>query len=257
MDFPTNLMKDKQRRNPAGKSWGLLGIVASVFGVWLFSKFETPPHHSIDRIAPKDKPDHEGGGAKNFASLPTHIPPSPSNREDTCKCCHQKIPRWKIALDWLMFIVTAGAFASAAIYACITYRMWREMQTQTQTQTAREQLEMAERPWITVENIRIPSDEPLIVWKSTVMTVITFDVKNIGHSPATNVTAHVLLMPPGGAVGEIVKSLCESNPPPPPEGFGETIFPDRLAGSLSYPVPTTGSLVPVVCPLSQGLPRLP
>jgi hypothetical protein len=51
-------MEEEQRRNPTGKSWGVLGILAVFFGAWFFSKLRAPfknssdpqhPHHSTEK----------------------------------------------------------------------------------------------------------------------------------------------------------------------------------------------------------------
>lgn len=102
-------------------------------------------------------------------------------------------------------------------------------------ETAAREVEVSERPWIVIDNVRVPSNQTLIVGKSIVITTIGMDVKNIGHSPATNVTAHLILRLSGGPEGDIVKGICEGAIPPA-DGFGDIIFPDKIGPPASYPI---------------------
>lgn len=100
--------------------------------------------------------------------------------------------------------------------------------------TAARQLELSERPWISVENVRVPSG--LVIQKGAVLTIVAMDIKNIGHTPAIGVNAYLQLHPSGGQVEIIVKRLCEGNSSGP-DGLGETIFPDKAgAPNISYPI---------------------
>jgi hypothetical protein len=108
--------------------------------------------------------------------------------------------------------------------------------TQAQTalidaQTAQQQLELSERPWLKVDaNIHAPLD----FTKNQVCVVITWNISNVGHSPAQRVEVKM-------GIGEelrqnpiqVQKEVCDTIYP-----FGQTtVFPDD-------PVPTPIEMYP-------------
>jgi hypothetical protein len=58
----------------------------------------------------------------------TNLPPSPPDKEKTCYWYAQE------SLKWLTFGVEILGLVGLFYYACITVRMWREMQRQTSVQ---------------------------------------------------------------------------------------------------------------------------
>jgi hypothetical protein len=151
----------------------LFGLISGFLLSLFTSKFKTPPQKSVDRISPKDQTNTESEETQPLPYLPSQIPPAPSNSENSCHCCHHKTPRWKIVLDVLTLLVTAGAFVAAAIYAGISYEMWKEMQTQTIN---------SERAWVGLD---VPITIDAIAEDPTkIMIKGHYTVKNFGHGPA-------------------------------------------------------------------------
>jgi hypothetical protein len=192
-------MPSSRHQNSDGPS-SLLHTLVAVFSGVLFglflSKFKTPPHQSINSIAPNADSEDENNKPRNLPPLQSQIPPSPTNAENTCKCCHHKTPWWKIALEIGVFAATVAAVVAPSVYARITYKMWQGMQSQTKT--ARQQLELSERPWIKIIDVKTLGNNPLIPAFSfqgfghgvfpqgtkQATFQLRISMKNIGHSPA-------------------------------------------------------------------------
>jgi hypothetical protein len=143
------------------------------------------------------------------------------------------LQRWLVGGTFLGFIV-------AAVYAGLTYRMFRQMQTQTDT--AHRQLEATERPWVKID------------FKIGVQG-LTFDAggfslpleavfNNIGHSTATSAFAATkMFLASGNAIfTEPIKrqhDLCDPlrKLPVRTEKMGDmmlTIFPSDADASMTY-----------------------
>jgi hypothetical protein len=114
------------------------------------------------------------------------------------------MPWWKILLDVLSFLALAG-------YVGVTYMMFNQIGKQTQT--ARQQMELSERPWIKITDLKTLGNGPVIpalsflgygyppfpnarlqaVWFQT-----RIEVKNIGHSVAHTTVDSELFLPQWG-----------------------------------------------------------
>jgi hypothetical protein len=113
----------------------------------------------------------------------------------------------KFALECLGFVVLC-------VYAIFTVRMYyanrdsADAATQS-ANTASRQLEMADRPWVTID-IMIAS--PLTYEKDRVTMTFDFIPKNIGHSPAQNVLIVPELLPVfmGDDLRDMQKRICDS-----------------------------------------------
>jgi len=169
-----------------------------LFGVFL-SKLKAPPQQSPNRISPKQEAPKENNSGSVLAELTTQITPSPPTTVQTCKCCHHKIPRWKIVLDWLMFAVTTGAFAAAGVYAWI----------------AKSQLDANERPRVslgkegTKEQIIVDGPAGSDAGPKTINFPLRYALKNFGHSPAqVSVLAYVINQANGPSARDLA-SLAE------------------------------------------------
>jgi hypothetical protein len=99
-----------------------------------------------------------------------------------------------------------------------------------------QQVELSQRPWISVDSVTVPPNESLIVGKNLIMTTIAVDLTNIGHSPATNVAVRVQLIgAETGSFPDEVKGVCEDAEQDTNLPFGETIFQDKKGSPISYP----------------------
>src|SRR5256885_12925407 len=95
-------MPSSSSQNPP-EPRGLLHTLAAVFSGVLFglflSKFKTPPQQSMKGTTPSTETDDKNNSGQNFPPLPMQAPPTPSSSENLCKCCHHKMPWWKLELD--------------------------------------------------------------------------------------------------------------------------------------------------------------
>jgi hypothetical protein len=103
--------------------------------------------------------------------------------------------------------------------------------------TAAGELELSERPWISVESVRIPDDQSLIVGNKVIMTTVAVAIRNIGRSPATNVSVRVQLTMGGtGSFEDTVRGVCENAVGDNRTPFGQTIFQDKAGTPIEYPI---------------------
>jgi len=130
----------------------LVGTLVASFAALFLSKLKTPveqsaesphPPNSFDQRCEKAKP--RSPTAVRIGSYPP--PPTTEGAED-----EDKEERFLKRGNFIAGIVTAlialGLLSVTYRYTKYTYKMWQEMQSQTKT--AREQLELSERPWIKV-----------------------------------------------------------------------------------------------------------
>jgi hypothetical protein len=143
-------------------------IFAVAFG-FIFALFlllrPRPPQNSVERTSPKEilhaNDDVDDSSARISLTGPNITNP------------HARPPSWKTALDVCTFLVAAGAFAAACIYAGISYRMWREMQTQTVN---------SERAWVGLD---IPITLDVVEVNSSIVKIKGhYSLKNFGQGPA-------------------------------------------------------------------------
>jgi hypothetical protein len=114
----------------SGEPPGLLQILASVFSGVLFglflSKLIIPPQQPINSISPHAEDRNQNDSKELLTPLANQGPPVPQDDHRAHKCCQCKILWWKALLDVGMFVVTAGAFLAAVVYARITYHMQQD-----------------------------------------------------------------------------------------------------------------------------------
>jgi hypothetical protein len=137
---------------------------------------------------------------------------------------------------------TWAAFYAVAAYAVVTMFMWFQMMHQTsifqrQLDEARKATEVQVRPWISVENVNVPTNESLIVEEKIIMTTVAVAIKNIGHSPATHVAVRVgLTMAGTGSFEDLVRHTCDEVVGDTNTSFGQTIFQDKSGNSIEHPI---------------------
>jgi hypothetical protein len=165
-------MGDKPPKSQTGEPHNphILGIALGLLLSLFLLCSRDPQQDSVEGISPNenlhDKKDDSG---KSLVPLPSQIPPSPADTENSCKCCHHRTAWWKILLE-------VATFVSVVTYAIVTYRMWREMQTQTVN---------SERAWVGLD---VPITIDAVEIKSTQTRIKGhYTVKNFGHGPALKV----------------------------------------------------------------------
>jgi len=155
---------------------GLLQVLfASVFAfLWVraFSKSNNPRMQPVDTDNTQDNANDERHNRQYVPPSPLRVvverlPPSetpPEERKAEKK--RDRRPQWGILL------VNVFALVALIAYALTTMKMWHEMQTQTKT--AREQLEWSERPWIKIVDVKTRGNNPFIP---------AFSFQGFGHGP--------------------------------------------------------------------------
>lgn len=198
-----------------------------------------------DAVQPDDDASDERTNSehKNSESVPSKSdsPPTITNKKKAGSDCDK-------GLQIATFVVEVLALFGLAFYACITYRMWTEMQTQTQIQ--RNTGINTERAWVGLD---LPVTLDAIETRPTQTQIRGhYSLKNFGHGPAFKV------MQSGSFVGthesmemqtREANFFCDSSvkfttgtvpvggemKQPPP--FGHTLFPGK---GDSYPIEFQG-----------------
>lgn len=213
--------------------WGLLGALASAVAVWFFSKSHTPSEHSDESHCPQDSTGDATYIRQNPSSGPLRIaidsvpPPSPpTDEEKTEKEREKKNTRLKNRLEIGAILIAFGLLG-------INILLWRSTQkaanaAKESADTAQKQLELSERPWIKIVDVKTHGDNPIIPALSfqkigpykDVSQQATFQLiislKNIGHSVADIAVSYELFFPvwdSGGywnVISSEQKRFCDS-----------------------------------------------
>jgi hypothetical protein len=85
--------------------------------------------------------------------------------------------------QWGLLVVNVLTLIAVVFYACVTYKMWCEMQEQSRT--SHRQLEAEQRPWLALAGLRMTG--PLTFDANGANIPIQYQLKNTGHSPAMQV----------------------------------------------------------------------
>lgn len=128
------------------------------------------------------------------------------------------------------------AVLAASVYAGIAAYQLGEVRKANVI--ARQQLEASARPWLSVDSVSISVDNDFIFQKNFIQSSVAIHIKNIGHSPATNVRIFPQLQLEATQTTpsiDAVKSMCDGvGSQTTIEGLGETIFPDREGQPVGY-----------------------
>jgi hypothetical protein len=169
----------------------------------------------------------------------------------------------QIKAQWWLNGITIVAGLIALVGLCVIYRSLKETHIATnaataQAKTAQAQLELSERPWITVSN-------PVITGSLTVdnngvaSTSVSVIIKNIGKSPARIFPQWELTS--YNQADDVLSKMCHQSPPwqhqkevPRLEALGPILFPDGdpppinlgLPGKLMSIAPRTYLVIPSV-----------
>jgi hypothetical protein len=163
--------------------------------VSLFSKLRIPIQKAINSMRPQDSTHKEGADSqdKGSHSVPPKsdsVPARTDKKKSDKKC--------RMFLEWGTFALEILGLAGLAIYASLTYKMWREMQEQTRiqrqvfTDTQRPRLGIDGRPIITGP-IEISGENGHRTAK--IQTVMY--VKNFGSQPAMHLGFDARIFVPG------------------------------------------------------------
>lgn len=183
------------------------------------------------------------------AGIPkTDLPPAPHSYQITCKTekdWHDKVKFW-IEIVGLGFLIAYTI--TTVVYACITHRMWIEMQTQTKIQ--RDTGINTVRAWVGLD---VPITLDAIENQSARVVIIGhYSIKNFGHGPAfkvvqfgnfvgTNESMEIQTREANSSCDGPVKFATGTVPvggemkQPPP--FGYVLFPDKWN---NYPIQFQG-----------------
>ena len=241
---------EKDSSSSSQKPLGLLVLVGTLvasFAALFLSKLKTPveqsaesphPPNSFDQRCEKAKP--RSPTAVRIGSYPP--PPTTEGAED-----EDKEERFLKRGNFIAGIVTAlialGLLSVTYRYTKYTYKMWQEMQSQTKT--AREQLELSERPWIKV-NFTIGS-QGFAFQEGGAQLPLQAHFQNVGHSVATSAFINVKMFLADDANGIFKQplkrqhELCDPivRQPVNDPKIGDmtlTIFPGDTDSSMVYGV---------------------
>ncbi len=138
--------------------------------------------------------------------------PEPDSQEPIHHChytCEGHKGRWDKVKPW----VEAFGVALLFVYTFYTIKMYCANRdaanaATSAANTASRQLELTDRPWVSVEAF-IAS--PVIYDGKTIQANFSFVAKNIGHSPAQNVSIAPRLIPAfmGDDVREMQRRICD------------------------------------------------
>jgi hypothetical protein len=156
---------------------GLLGILSFVFGAWFFSKLHAPNDDSGESICREDTPKQKSDGSQSFSTstgpFTIHSPTDPSRAEDSSG---HKTPWWEKAAVF----VALGLLVVNTFQMCATKKS-ADAATKA-ANTAQAQLEMSERPWVSLDDFTV--DSPLTFDNAGAHVTIRYEIKNTGRSPA-------------------------------------------------------------------------
>jgi hypothetical protein len=196
----------------------------------------SPQDPSIHANEETDK--HPGGPPPpaHPATTESHPPPTRQQCEITCDTKRDWIDKTTLGFEFVGLVVLIVYTIATVIYACITHRMWNEMQMQSCIQ--REASINAERAWVGLEGS--PQVEATPLREKKFNSTIKIALKNFGKGPAFNVFSGARFATHGHVLDTITSTcnlifpfvgLKPSSPVYGSEGitnqqWGSVIFPD-------------------------------
>lgn len=158
----------------------ILALIFSFFA-WLPSRLSAPIQKDIDPVPPQDNTDKERTNSQDKSLNPmppkSNSPPTPPNKKKSCKRCRK-------CLEIATFAVEVLALFGLAVYACLTYKMWRSVE---RTNALTEQnLRLQGHPWIKITDAKLIGQT---VTGSSVEWKISYAARNYGGSPAVRIFA--------------------------------------------------------------------
>jgi len=230
----------------------LLGIA-----FYFASKLKTPPQQIINSVQPQADPRSDRHGRENKTPSAQSViidsyPPTPPDEWKT----EQKCKRWR---DVGSLVIALATLCVLSIYTGLTYGILHS--TNKQLTVMQKQMELSERPWIKILDVKPRGDLPIgglsfqkigpfkdtpdIRVQASIQIELSF--KNIGHSVA-DVTPNVeLFMPQFSAseywnrVSAAEQNFCASPGMSAVTAQKVTVFPDdpqpfAWYGGISTPI---------------------
>jgi hypothetical protein len=152
---------------------------------------DEPKHESPESVHPQDTPRDEGDSAPREPPVIPHVPPPPTNIVQPNQCRYEPTPPWQkiaeisaVVIALLLLVVNVGF---------LIVNICQSRATQKAANTAAKQLEMSERPWLSVPDVKIENvdtSDP----KHPRLT-LSFVVENTGNSIATLETLRAVMWP--------------------------------------------------------------
>lgn len=162
---------------------GLLYILVSAFAFlsgWFLSR-RTPNQDASESIHPEDTPGVEGKLAPRKPATVSEDPPTPNDSPTPDKRTGDTTPSWKKCVEISAVFIALGLLAVNFFQMRATNRAADAAKLAAETAT--KDLELSQRPWVSLDNFTIES--PLKFDSSGSATIIFgFEVKNTGRSPA-------------------------------------------------------------------------
>lgn len=154
--------------------------------------------------------------------------------------------RWARFKNWFlkitvaeagMLLLTLAIAISSVVYTKYAKRQWKVMREQlpelqkaadaakSAANTAASQLELTERPWVSIKDAHVVS--PLVFNSSGAHVTFEFVLRNSGPSPAIDVSLspRLYLLPSHEDVAPAVERLCNNKIPQGQSLHGLTLFP--------------------------------
>jgi hypothetical protein len=222
-------MSSSSSQNPDVRSL-LRHILANASGVLQalqgFFKSSTPVEQTIHTNSTQNDARNERDAGQNIPNNPVRViverlpPPEPPEHERQAEKKRDRRPQWGL------LVVNVLTLAAVVFYACVTYKMWCEMQEQTHT--SHRQLEAEQRPWLSLAGLRMTG--PLTFDANGANISVQYQLKNTGHSPAMQVWLESELyvesrfgLDARAERGRLCDKIVEQETPS--FNIGETIFP--------------------------------
>ena len=194
-------------------------LIAYVLGVLTTMRSKNNDRNNVDAEANKER--------KPFPiPLPVlNMPVAPSDEERSRQEKNDSRKKWKFRVEIIGLIVLT-------VYAGFTIAIWHVSKksadaAKSAADTAAKQLEMAERPWVSVE-MKIVT--PFVFDSIGAGVGLQATLKNTGHSPAARVWAEAEMLPtmPADVLAERDRYCNETKAHSAANArIGDTIFPEE------------------------------
>ena len=175
---------------------------------------------------------------------PASMPSSPSTEPENAPIPGQLQTSLRRTKDWqehVKFWAELLGLVFLIVYTVFTGLMYRANRqaakaAESAANTAARQLELTERPWVSIEDARVTS--PLTFGPDGAHVGIEIVLRNSGASPAVEVsiTPKLYLLPRQEGTPRPVDRLCNNNIPPGISLPGLTLFPNTDSPAERYDV---------------------
>jgi hypothetical protein len=196
------LEPEKESASPPSNSLWLLAFLG-ILGVasWFPFTISDSINQTFDTV---DRDDGTYHGTDDSRDYPTRgIGFAKTNSHHSVVIPKKKTKRWWKRWKPWVFLLNLATFVALAYYACITRRMWIEMQGQTRIQ--REAAINSERAWV-------GSDGPIAIDVLETMPQLKveshYSIKNFGHGPAFKVFPYGMFWDDPKLYENVARNAC-------------------------------------------------